>query len=538
MRIDFYKIKYKWTKITKEKLTIYVHGTIFKNNKILNDNDLFKYLKDNDSDLTKLFSKLNGFFTVLIINDGNVRIISDRIRLFPLWYEITNDKLTISDDITKLNISNSDIDEISSLEFQMTGYVCGKRTLLKNIFQTEAGQILNINNGQEKSSNYYQFGHSEIKFFSEDNFYSYAHDKFLNSINRLISYANGRQIVIPLSGGYDSRLILYYLKLLRYKNIFTFSYGEANNIEVSIAKEIAKSLNVHWEYIIYNKQDWDNVHNLRRKYEAYSSSYSSQSHVQDFLAIYKLKENNLIEKDSVISPGHSYDMQAGNHLPTDILTYSSYSKDILFSKIYDRHFNIDPILMRKKRKLINENLKRDNQINFKLNRTTFASYFELWDWRERQVKFICNAVRTYDFFGYDYWLPLWDNDALEICSKVPLDYRINRRWFTRYVDTYLASKMKDYNIPNKYTKDPVLTMKLFYLATRLNIIKPLRIIRLIFRELFVKNYSIIKQSYFVLNGIDSIFIFKYVLKGFETVGIYNKFIYNLIINSLKKHEIK
>ena len=166
MIIDFYKKRYKWSKITKDNFTVYVQGTIFDHNKILSNKDLLNSIKRYYYDLNKLFSKLNGFFTIIIINEGNVNIVSDRIRLFPLWYKITNDKLIISDEITKLNISNSDIDEISSLEFQMAGYVCGKRTLLKNIFQTQAGQILNLNNCQEKSSYYYQFSHSELDEFS------------------------------------------------------------------------------------------------------------------------------------------------------------------------------------------------------------------------------------------------------------------------------------------------------------------------------------------------------------------------------------
>ena len=165
MEVKFYKKRYKWSKITKDNFTIYLQGTIFEHNKIISITDLLIHVKRYYYDLNKLFTKLNGFFTIVIIKEGNVNIVSDRIRLFPLWYEITNNKLIISDEITKLNISNSEIDEISSLEFQMTGYVCGKRTLLKNTFQTQAGQTLNINNGQERSSYYYKFGHSNQKIF-------------------------------------------------------------------------------------------------------------------------------------------------------------------------------------------------------------------------------------------------------------------------------------------------------------------------------------------------------------------------------------
>ena len=111
-------------------------------------------------------------------------------------------------------------------------------------------------------------------------------------------------------------------------------------------------------------------------------------------------------------------------------------------------------------------------------------------------------------------------------------------WFTDFVDNYLVKKMSTYSVPRKYTSDPLLLMRLNSIANKFYLLKPLRFLRFIFRQSFNRNYSIVKESYFVLTGIKPKFIIGYLLKGFETVGIYNKFIYKSIINSLEKHEIK
>jgi asparagine synthase (glutamine-hydrolysing) len=75
-------------------------------------------------------------------------------------------------------------------------------------------------------------------------------DKILIGIfERLIRRAQGRTIAVPLSGGYDSRLIVLMLKRLGYRNLLAFSYGLLKDEESCISRAMARSLDIQWQFI-------------------------------------------------------------------------------------------------------------------------------------------------------------------------------------------------------------------------------------------------------------------------------------------------
>jgi asparagine synthase (glutamine-hydrolysing) len=47
------------------------------------------------------------------------------------------------------------------------------------------------------------------------------------------------------------------------------------------------------------------------------------------------------------------------------------------------------------------------------------SSLESWNWQERQAKFIANAVRVYEFWGYEWRLPFWDAEVVDFWAAVP-----------------------------------------------------------------------------------------------------------------------
>ena len=90
-----------------------------------------------------------------------------------------------------------------------------------------------------KYFNYLKTSRNKKKYNEED--YLLNLDLVLNNIFKKIinKYKNSR-IVIPLSGGLDSRLVLSKLVQHNHKKILAISYGPKDSPEVITAKKLAK----------------------------------------------------------------------------------------------------------------------------------------------------------------------------------------------------------------------------------------------------------------------------------------------------------
>ena len=62
-----------------------------------------------------------------------------------------------------------------------------------------------------------------------------------------------------------------------------------------------------------------------------------------------------------------------------------------------------------------------------------TSAWERWEWQERQAKFMCNSVRVYEFWGFDWRLPFWDAEAIGFWERMPLGFRARNRLHRAYV---------------------------------------------------------------------------------------------------------
>src|SRR5699024_9227284 len=97
--------------------------------------------------IEKTIRIINGFFVFIYIDDQQVVLVSDLIRSFPLFYATENDRFLISDsaEIIFEKLSKASIDDISLEEFVYTErFVTGKNTLIKEIKQIQAGEIIYV----------------------------------------------------------------------------------------------------------------------------------------------------------------------------------------------------------------------------------------------------------------------------------------------------------------------------------------------------------------------------------------------------------
>jgi len=436
-----------WGKTINEKgVEFNQNGQVFHNNIPLDRGPFSAKISSikETKDLCNLLKSLNGFYAWIEHSPGSVRAAVDHIRSKPLFYTASNNNFYLSDDAEWVRRKARDEikSPIAKEEFLLSGYVTGPDTLYPNVKQLQAGECLTVSdsNGSIKveTHRFYRFLHSEPIRYKEPLLREQLNQAAAISIKNLIKYANGRQIVLPLSGGYDSRILALLLKKFGYENILTFTYGVPGNSETKTSKMVADSLGMQWRFVEYTNtamaKDWSSSD--AKAYRELSSNHCSLPHVQDYFAVKKLIENEQIARDAVVVPGHTGDFISGGHIPPIVFSGKQFQNKDLINTIIGIHYANKPNRSLKAFDKASLSKRIKNRINIPFDGTAicFANSVEVWNWQERQAKYIVNSVRVYDHFKLDWWLPMWDAEFIRFWENVPLSLRESRKWFIDWVD--------------------------------------------------------------------------------------------------------
>jgi len=430
-----------------ESPTSIVSGQAFYQDKLYQNEALSALVStwSTPEQFTSALNELNGFYALICHQDKQVFAAVDRVRSIPLFYGQKGADFYLSDSAewVREKLGNQKIDPLAKEEFLLTGYVTGSDTLFPDVKQLQAGEAIIVEETKQGLSvmpiRYYRFIHEYEQYQSMEELMEEHDQVLLRMFKRLIEVANGRTLVVPLSGGYDSRLIVLMLKRLGYENIITFSYGRPGNKESEVSRKVAESLGLKWEFVEYNNGLWCQWYHSDEysKYERFAGGFVSLPHIQDWPAVWQLKKNKVIPDDSIFVPGHSADLPAGSRSKSVPVLYKNKAINIpeTITEILRYHYS-----------LFDWTKKRDQLEPLFIShiKETLgciedfpdgASAFESWDIGERQAKFIINSLRIYDFWGYSWWMPFWDYDYMQFWSTVPLEYRMNQAMYEPFVNS-------------------------------------------------------------------------------------------------------
>lgn len=463
----------------------------------------------------------NGFFAIARYDEQNLWAAVDRVRSIPLFYGQKGQEFYLSDSTewVRQRVGDVLIDPLAKEEFLLTGYVTGADTLFPSVKQIQPGELIHITktaDGVKLSTyRYYQYSHNYPFVVTEEELLKRYDEVLIKIFQRLIEVANGRTIVIPLSGGYDSRLIALMLKRLGYDKVIAFSYGRPGNRESSVSKQVADGLNIRWEFVPYTNELWYKwFHSEEMKaYYQMASGWSGIPHIQDWPAVWELKKKKIITEESIFVPGHSADLLAGSR-SSHVSLYKEKSfflpveaPERIIRAILDYHYSLWDWKRRESELTLIFKSRILNSLGDLDKFPDGPSAFECWDIIERQAKFIVNSVRVYEFWGYKWWLPFWDMEYMRYWSNVPLKYRLREELHKRYIDGIFRN---NFSLAFKY-KQQCHSCKLFEdircLLSRIRIIKklyniykilkgdseydknPLAIYGLVEPQFFNKNYT-------------------------------------------------
>lgn len=444
---------FEWQKYKKESLFL-------KGN--MQEKEIEKFMETDFFEAGQMLAhmeKIFNSFACVKLTEKKVWGIVDRVRTIPLFYLETKSDFYISDNPRWILNQTGDksLNKYSVEEFLVTGYVTKRNIMFSGIKQLLPGEFLYYDDITKELTvnSYYKFKHSSTTK-KEDGLI-----KELDEINEqvfydLISYLDGRTAIVPLSGGFDSRLIAYMLKRLNYKNVICYTYGIEGNLESKISQEIAESLGYKWIFVPYSDKEWFELINSNEyeKFSEYADNLVSVPHIQDLLAVKKLVDNSGLPSDGVFIPGHTGDFLAGKHIPADIMKQKKIKRRYIVNSLIDRHyslryFSLISISLQHK---MREKLLSEFEKNKIYSAEEAADEIEHWNWRERQAKFICNSVRVYEFYDFEWYLPLWDFRIQEFWKNAPLEGRLNRNLFFSFFNKIFKDPIPKESSENKVVK--------------------------------------------------------------------------------------
>ena len=316
---------------------------------------------------------------------------------------------------------------LASSVMRLGGYTVGNETLYRNAQRISAGTCILKTTGDFssfKTVNSYP-DYVSRKAVTCDDVAEATFEAFKFSLEENYD----RKLAIPLSAGYDSRIVLSVLKSMGFENLVSYSYGTKGNFEARIAAKLADAAGVEWIFVETSSKIMRKFFNTEQfsNFRAATSDGISGPIYHDLYVTGELLRRRIIDTDTVIINGNSGDFISGGHLP-NLLTQTTpgtVSIDAVVNCFINKHFalweksgnfSLDSILFQQ---IKEQFLLYCNHGD----RDSIAYAWERIEYENRQQKNVIKRQKIYDYFGVQWRLPLWTSGYINFWNGVELQQK-------------------------------------------------------------------------------------------------------------------
>lgn len=389
---------------------------------------------------------IDGRFALVLEGEGWAVGAVDRIRSAPLLYAAAKDgraRLGMHGPRVAAAAGIDAVDPDGALALAMGGFTIGDATLYRGLRQLRPGEAVLVRDGRPAETAFY----AQWRPWREDDpdpatLPRRLSDATFRVVERTLAAAGGREIVVPLSAGYDSRVLVAVLKVLGAANVRCFAYGPPGSSEVETSRAVAARLGYPWRHVPVSPGG------VRRgfagatfpRFMDYADSGCATPFVQDLFVLEALLADGWLPRDALMVNGQSGDFVSGNHVPEAINALAldgtapraADARAPLFAALQRKHFSLWDTLRRPA-----DVARIDALLEAQLAATSAPpptaahapALFEHLEFVDRQSKYTIAGQRAYEFFGLAWSLPLWDDPYLDFWEAVP---RAARRGQTLY----------------------------------------------------------------------------------------------------------
>ncbi|MDO5722989.1 MAG: asparagine synthase-related protein [Flaviflexus sp.] len=359
-----------------------------------------------------------GCWGAIIDRGSDVIALTDGPRSYPLFF--TDDGVIATHPSL---IGSRELNRDAAGEFRHQGFVSGWDTLLTGVSSAPAGSALTFTDGTVRHS-YHQAPYTRDNFDgSAEEFMEVFGRLSRQAIDRLLAESGDRQLLVPLSGGADSRFIIALLRDAGAKNVLAYTYGLPGTSEPEISRQVARQAGFDWVGIELDVAD------MRRRWRRpetasfLADTWNAQGlpHIQDWYALGKLRDMDEVEPGAIVLPGHT----VVGKLHDDWAFDQNLSIRQLAGILAKKHANLQgtpsyPLTVAAPRTKLAAFLREVGDLS--IARTFIAANL-----LGRQAKYITNSVHAYEHFGFSFALPLYERPIWEHWLTAPAEIHNSAR---------------------------------------------------------------------------------------------------------------
>ncbi len=395
--------------------------------------------------------ELDGHFALTASGPGWAAAAVDAVRSIPLAWCKIGGSWVIDDQAERLrrraDLGQADIDPDAALGIAMSGYAIDVATLYKGVNQLGPGECVVFSaDGPPARHRYhcYRPWRADKPPYDPQKARKALAECTLEIVDGMMKSIGDRDLVVPLSAGRDSRLIVSAAHHLGYRNVRCFAYGRPGNFEEQASRVIAERLGFPWRFVptgtrLMRRYFASEEH---ARYRAFADSLQSMPFVQDLPQVRYLKATGFIPSDAVLCNGNSGDYISGAHIVAAMRREElDLGPDARLQRIIDsliaKHFTLWRSLFTPANRLSVGAMLRASlaRAGAELNdpRNDFGLY-EYAEFQDRQCKYVITGQRIYEFLGHEWRLPLWAKSYLRFWEKIPLAGKAEQNLYATMLD--------------------------------------------------------------------------------------------------------
>ena len=376
-------------------------------------------------------AELAGFFGAVVTDGTAAYLVADGARSVPVYYAVDGSVVSDRGHIVADAVGGSR-DPIAESEFLLTRYVTGGDTVWGRVGSTAPGEVRRV--GPEGVDRRRYRSHWP-RPSAEPGDLDTLRAGFETALDRLQVVADDRPIVVPLSGGHDSRLLAAGL-VGRGHEVIGFTFGRSGHPDVEVSREVAARLGIDWEFVPYSQAAWAEWYHeaAGRRYREAAFGGDALPFLAEWPAVRRLVEADRIPATAVFCPGHTV-ATPGERLPRfEGETAGNGDGDpipptlgALVEYVLDTHYSLweweNGTFRAAAAERIRQGLLGDRPPEAVSDPETAAAAYERWEWTGRMSTFTNGDLRVYDDCGLGWWLPLWDPAYVTAWSRLPAESR-------------------------------------------------------------------------------------------------------------------